>query len=410
MKAPNPDKALHLDLLKKGGFEVPDFIFVPAEDFKNKRFADLEAFLDSHRESYKVIARSAHPKEHFYKGGTFESLQTYADVGGIGYARKRMIKSIAGPARISVLRQQKFNCAPKIDPDEMGVIVMPYIDGSSVMAKQIGNEWEFGYCRDRGHRVQSEPYITKTPHDAKLLQISIDIQTYLGCRCEIEYVIATDGTIHPVQAKDISNIDVLEQKESKRSVKLDGLRRIRKRRNYRERPIYVMDNQLFLISIISKCEDFLNGNAGSTRFEDIIELINAYEAELQDFALRNERFGVLGLSIHDPEDLFQIANHYLDQTPELQEKLSKALNRNIYEIDIFLSEADTLIAKDMFRVNLCSHDAYGISTVRNPIWSLYWYRDRHKQILKEVKRIGFRTGDFIGIDVDSEDKPTAFRL
>jgi hypothetical protein len=81
-----------------------------------------------------------------------------------------------------------------------------------------------------------------------------------------------------------------------------------------------------------------------------------------------------GLAIQDTGDLYQIASHYLDDfTPELQAELSKALHNNLYQIDIFLSEADTLIAKDKFRIGLCSHDAYGIDTVRNPLWSVYWH-------------------------------------
>ena len=53
-----------------------------------------------------------------------------------------------------------------------------------------------------------------------------------------------------MQAKDISNVEILEQAESERSIALDGIRRIRKRRNYRERPLYVMDTRQFYIKII----------------------------------------------------------------------------------------------------------------------------------------------------------------
>ncbi|MFP4087993.1 MAG: hypothetical protein ACLFUL_14515 [Desulfobacteraceae bacterium] len=41
----------------------------------------------------------------------------------------------------------------------------------------------------------------------------------------------------------------------------------------------------------------------------------------------------------------------------------------MYKIDYFLSEADTLIVKDKIGVNLCTHDAYGIDTVRYPYWT-----------------------------------------
>jgi hypothetical protein len=46
-----PEKARVLESLKEGGFDVPDFIYVPATDFENENFEALEAFLDNHRQS-----------------------------------------------------------------------------------------------------------------------------------------------------------------------------------------------------------------------------------------------------------------------------------------------------------------------------------------------------------------------
>lgn len=408
---PFPEKARLLTLLKKNNFHVPDFIYVPAEQFQNEDFEALSAFLDRHRESFKVIARSAHPEEELYKSGTFDSVETYADVAGIKYARKRMIKLADTTKRLSILRQQRFYNAPEVDMDELGVIVMPFVDGSNIMAKMIGDQWEFGYCRDRIHKVQSEPFITNTPHDIRLFQLSEDIQATLGFQCEIEYVISGDGEIHVVQAKDISNIEILQQEESKRAITLDGIRRIRKRRNYRERSVYVMYTQQFYMNIISKCEDIIHGcPVPRPNVEDVITTIKDFENDMDAFALRHQRFAVLGLSIQDPDDLYQVANHYLDEIPEMQAQLSKALHNNLYAIDIFLSEADTLITKDKFRLNLCSHDAYGIDTVRNPLWTVYWQVDRHAEVVREFKRIGFKTGDTIGIDIDLDENPTVFRL
>lgn len=411
MESALPEKARLLERLKMGKFNVPDFVYVPASVFENERFKALEDFLRTHQEKFKVIARSAHPHEEFFKPGTFDSLETYADVAGIRYARNRIIELATASRKLSVLRQQKFNKAPEIDPYEMGIIVMPFIEGTSVMAKMVGDHWEFGYSRDRIHKVQSEPYITNTPHDRELLRLSEDIQKYLGFRCEIEYIVSGDGEIHVVQAKDISHIETLEQKESERSIKLDGIRRIRKRRNYRERPIFVMDSRAFYMRVIDKCEDMVHGCEGpKPGIKDVIEMITSYEAELEAFALRQEKFAVLGLSIQVPEELYQIANHYLEETPELQKQLSRVLHNNLYIRDFFLSEADTIIAKDKIRVNLRSHDAYGIATVRNPLWSVYWYIERHDRIVREFKRLGFKTGDTIGIDIDSEEKPTLYRL
>ncbi|MEJ2221320.1 MAG: hypothetical protein P8X80_10940 [Desulfobacterales bacterium] len=144
--------------------------------------------------------------------------------------------------------------------------------------------------------------------------------------------------------------------------------------------------------------------------EDILEIITSYQSDMENFALRHHRFGILGLSIQEPEELYQIANHYLDDFPDRQSMLSKALHDNLYKIDYFLSEADTLLAKDKFRVNLCGHDAYGIDTVRNPMWSVYWQMDRHDKAVKKFKRLGFKTGDTVGIEIDSDEKPIVYRL
>ena len=134
------------------------------------------------------------------------------------------------------------------------------------------------------------------------------------------------------------------------------------------------------------------------------------KSEFENFALKYERYAILGLSIDPPKDLYQIANHYLDEMPDLQEPLSKALYNNLYKRDYFLSEADTLIARDDIRINLGTHDAYGIATVRNPVWSVYWYEDRDEPVTRQLKKLGFRTGDMIGIDIGMEEKPTVYRL
>src|SRR5210317_389772 len=397
-----PEKAALLKRLEKGGFNVPEFIYVSAADFKNENFKALEAFLDRHRESFKVIARSAHLKEERFKGGTFDSLEIYADLGGIKYARKKIINLAKTAKQLSIRRQQKFNDAPDIDLENMGTIVM---------AKMIGNNWEFGYCRDRIQKIQRDPYITRTPHDISLLQLSENIQKYLGYPCEIEFVISEQGEIYVVQAKDISHIETIELKLGERSIHLDGVRRVRRNHNFRERPLYVMDNKAFYLNIINKCEEFVLGNGESKpTLEKILAIITLYQAELEAFALKHHRFCVLGLSIQEPEELYQIANHYLDDYPDMQVQLSRALHDNLYKIDYFLSETDTLIAKDKFRLNLCGHDAYGIDTVRNPMWSVYWHMDKHEKMVKHFNKSRFQTGDIVGIEIDSDEKPIVYRL
>lgn len=406
-----PEKARLLTRLQRKGFNVPEFIYVSATDFEKERFDELKAFLQRHQESFKVIARSAHPVESHFKGGTFDSFETYADLGGIRYAHKRMMKLADTSKRLSIRRQCKFNCAPKVDVSQMGVIVMPFISGSSVMAKKLWDDWEFGYCRSRQHKVQSEPYVTRTPHDRKLLLFSEQIQEELGFPCEIEYIISEEGEIFVVQAKDISTIEILQKKESERAVRLTGVRRVRVRRSYRERVVYVMNTRAFLLDVISQCEDILKLDEGrEAAFETLLANIDAYEKGQEAFALRHQRFAILGFSIQAPEEIYQIANHYLDDYPEMQARLSKALHNNLYWVDTFISEADTLISKDKLRINLCGHDAYGIDTVRNPIWNVFWPVGEHKKIVRQFERIGFTTGDAVGIDIDNHSIPTVYRL
>ena len=56
-----------------------------------------------------------------------------------------------------------------------------------------------------------------------------------------------------------------------------------------------------------------------------------------------------------------------------------------------------------------SHDAYGIDSVRNPLWSAYWNVERHDEVVKNFMRLGFKTGDTIGIDIDAEGRPLVYR-
>jgi hypothetical protein len=406
-----PEKARLLLKLKEGGFKVPDYLYLPPEVFQKEDFAELQQFLTEKCHEYKVIARSAHPREEFFKGGTFDSLETYADVGGIKFARKHIINKALTNKNLSIRRQQIFNHAPEVDLELMGVIVMPYIDGISVMAKMVGHSWEFGYSGLRGKAVETDPYITQTPHDRRLVQMSKDIQAYLGFRCEIEYIFSENGDVYVVQAKDISHIEILDKAQADRAITLDGVRRIRKKRNYRERPIFVMNNREFYLDIIGRCEDcVLGAETPPTNLHRLEELISAYEKNLESFALRHERFAVLGLTVQVPEDLFQVANHYLDETPDLQKDLSQILRTNMYKIDQFLAESDTLIAKNRYRLNLATHDAYGVDTIRNPLWHVFWQMDKHDEMVKEFDRLGFKTGDVVGIDIGPDDRPTIYRL
>jgi hypothetical protein len=238
------------------------------------------------------------------------------------------------------------------------------------------------------HKVQREPYITRTPHDRRLIKLSEKIQKHLGHRCEIEYVVSEEGQIYVVQAKDISHIETLEQQK------------IRRNHNYRERPVYVMDNKEFYLEIIGKCEDLIFGDQKPRpNIEAILEIITNYQNALEDFALRHHRFGILGLSIQEPEELYQIANHYLDDLPDLQTQLSKALNDNLYNIDYFLSSSGLICAATTptvsirFAIPCGPYTGIWINTIKWSKNSCDW--DLKPEIRSELKLIRMKNPLFI---------------
>ncbi len=108
-----------------------------------------------------------------------------------------------------------------------------------------------------------------------------------------------------VQARDISKVETFERKESQ-FIRLDGLHRTRKRRNYRERPVFVMNNRLLYIEIISACEVLVHDRPGPvTAIAEVLALLRDFERQMEAFALTHARFGVLGLSIRVPAQLYR---------------------------------------------------------------------------------------------------------
>ena len=51
-----PEKARVLGQIRKGGFDVPDFIFVPAIDFANQNFTELESSFQEEVDSSRNLA------------------------------------------------------------------------------------------------------------------------------------------------------------------------------------------------------------------------------------------------------------------------------------------------------------------------------------------------------------------
>jgi len=406
-----PEKPRLLKILKDDGFNVPDFYFISGEDFDEGDFLELQEFLNRSCTSFKVIVRSAHPQEDRFKGGTFDSLETNCDITGVQYARNRITKLARHAKRLNILRQQKFNGAPQIDIDLMGIMVMQYIEGLQVMAKQLGDQWEFGISGFAKEKVPVESYITRRPPDERLLELSDTIQRHLGFRCEIEYILDYSGVIHVVQARDISLIDLLEQNRFKQTLRLDGIRRLRKRNNYRERVIYAMDNPSIYERIMAMSSELLREQERvEEKFGKILKVIEEYEQELEQFSLKYQYYAVLGLKIRIPDELFHKASHCLNELPDYQARLTQVLLENQYQIDYFLSEADTILAKDRLHLNLCTHAAYGVDSVRNPLWFIHWTPEHHDAVVNQFRKLGFKTKDMIGIEISPEERPMVYRL
>ena len=406
-----PEKPRLLKILKDDGFNVPDFYFISGEDFDEGDFLELQEFLNRSCTSFKVIVRSAHPQEDRFKGGTFDSLETNCDITGVQYARNRITKLARHAKRLNILRQQRFNGAPQIDIDQMGIVVMQYIEGLQVMAKQLGDQWEFGISGFAKEKVPVESYITRRPPDERLLELSDTIQRYLGFRCEIEYILDYSGVIHVVQARDISLIDLLEQNRFEQTLRLDGIRRLRKRNNYRERVIYAMDNPSIYERILAMSSELLREQERvEEKFGKILKVIEEYEQELEQFSLKYQYYAVLGLKIRIPDELFHKASHCLNELPDYQARLTQVLLENQYQIDYFLSEADTILAKDRLHLNLCTHAAYGVDSVRNPLWFIHWTPEHHDAVVNQFRKLGFKTKDMIGIEISPEERPMVYRL
>ena len=406
-----PEKPRLLKILKDDGFNVPDFYFISGEDFDEGDFLELQEFLNRSCTSFKVIVRSAHPQEDRFKGGTFDSLETNCDITGVQYARNRITKLARHAKRLNILRQQRFNGAPQIDIDQMGIMVMQYIEGLQVMAKQLGDQWEFGISGFAKEKVPVESYITRRPPDERLLELSDTIQRHLGFRCEIEYILDYSGVIHVVQARDISLIDLLEQNRFEQTLRLDGIRRLRKRNNYRERVIYAMDNPSIYERIMAMSSELLREQERvEEKFGKILKVIEEYEQELEQFSLKYQYYAVLGLKIRIPDELFHKASHCLNELPDYQARLTQVLLENQYQIDYFLSEADTILAKDRLHLNLCTHAAYGVDSVRNPLWFIHWTPEHHDAVVNQFRKLGFKTKDMIGIEISPEERPMVYRL
>ncbi len=413
-----PDKVAFLEKLQSGGFNIPDFIYLSSEELNNNCQTAINAFLKANSGAACVIVRSAHPLEARYKGGTFDSFESTADFDGIRFAFRKIVRSCRTSKRLAICRQQAFEGAPPLNPDDMGILIMPYIDGRSVMAKTVEGKWEFGYARQSDNLIFRDPYLTSTPHDNQLYELSERIRSFLGFRCELEYILSGDGQLFIVQARDISGAPASEEapvspagRRGRGHVRFDGVHRVRGLCNHRIRPVFVMNNREFSLEIMDACcSDRCSGdNRDDGMVQQILDIIDDFDQRLDRFALSHPRYAVLGTDIH-LLDLFHFTHHFFEKVPHARQQIDGALRKTQYAIESFLAEADTLIAKRKTRFNLCTHNAYGISSVRNPLWTVFWDEDRSESILNDLGALGIQTGEIIEIEINAPGIPVLYRF
>jgi hypothetical protein len=413
-----PDKVAFLEKLQSGGFNIPDFIYLSSEALENDCQKAITSFLGSLNGAACVIVRSAHPLEAHFKGGTFDSFESTADLDGIRLAFRKIVRSCRTSKRLAIRRQQVFEGAPPLDPDDMGILIMPYVDGRSVMAKTVGTNWEFGYARQSDNLIFRDPYLTSTPHDTQLYILSERIRRFLGFRCEIEYILSGDGQLFIVQARDISGAPTIEEapvsptgRRGGGRVRFDGVLRVRGLCNHRIRPVFIMNNRGFSLEIIDACSrSRCSGGSGDDGLtQRILEIIDRFDQQLEMFSLSHPRYAVLGTDIHLLE-LFHFIHHFFEKATHARQQIEGALRKTQYSVESFLAEADTLIAKHKTRFNLCTHNAYGISSVSNPLWTVFWNEDRSESILNDIELLGIQTGDIIEIEIEASGIPVLYRV
>ncbi len=410
-----PDKVEMLQNLQAAGFDVPGFVYLPAERLARGDTDALAGFLQGRPQTARLLVRSAHPEEAAFKGGTFDSFLATPDLDGVRLAWRRMVRSCRTAKRLSIRRQQVFWGAPSIDPEEMGALVMPFIEGPCIMAKALNGRWEFGVSPQEG---AGEPYLTTTAADEDLLAQCRSVRDSLGVSCEIEWVrSAKDGRLYLVQARDISRLPTAPPVEegplpcsARDGLVMDGLRRVRDDGRRRQRPVFVMDSRELLSALDAAFRDPAeSGDRGAGATDAALSAIHSFEGAMERFALSHERYAVLAVAVHLP-DLYGFPERLPAAGPGCRKALGKALRGCQYAIERFLAEADTLVAQEGTSFHPCTHAVFGISSVSHPLWSVSWKADRRGDILDALHRLGVRTGRRIEIALNSSGLPELYSV
>jgi hypothetical protein len=402
-----------LDNLRKYNAEIPPFLLFTRSDFEGSNFGELERFLRL-IESDKIIVRSAHPLEERFKGGTFSSYTNQEktkqwqnerwlpkNVHTVLSLRDKIIHDARYAKSLSIRRQQKFDGAPIINPDDIGAMVMPFCSGCRVMVKQLDGEWEYGYD---GIIISKVNYrsLSSVDFHGHLKDISELIQDKIGLPLEIEYVWDQKHKIvYVVQLRGISRFK--SEHSSIGPIVADtsnicsDISICRARRNdefVRTRPFYVIDEEkefwtderlqatLAMPSFSINFEGFYK-----TAIDGLLERKERFEK----FALEHRNFGIY-LKNSSFTHQFLICSQ--DHERKLPAELSigdiggDSLNYCGMLYYPFFLEADTVITPSCSSITKHAHDAFGINNINNPFWLIMLYSDGYKyaeDVLKDIK-------------------------
>ncbi|MBU0980639.1 MAG: hypothetical protein KJ709_07555 [Nanoarchaeota archaeon] len=407
-----PNKVEFLDRLrgKTKGLKIPEQVYLSREHFEQGEFGELEGFLEGPEE---IIVRSALMEENEFKGGTFSSYRNGGKRNGQRYRLAptvETVKTLRGwiveDARyaksLAIRRQQKFNNAPEINPEDIGAQVMRYEEGCKIMAKQVREKWEFGYvglkCPLDGAHMQD--HLSDHAWNDDLVPVSERIQDMLGIGAEIEYIWdQKNDRLIVVQVKDITGrVTEAEPRmhdEDPVYILADFcLNRMRKtEESYRERQLFKVDDYEHLIPAIS---DRYIQEEGT--FVKCLEEARAMKDEYERFALENEHYAVY---IGEVERTNRFVGYVTRNHPDVKDF---HIGDGNYGFGLrycgmmyypFVAEADTVINFTVSSITGHSHQLFGIDNINNPLWLLIFGEGDCLNLSGLTK--GLQTGCKIGV-------------
>jgi len=423
------EKVANLLTLEEVDKSIPDRVFVSEKDFQDENFENLKKFLKKYPEG-GIYARTVHKLEDQLKGGTGKSIVFYENtIQEVHDVRKVIIDHLRYAKRLSILRQQKFNgLSQEFNPDDMGLLFMPYIKGWNIMAKYVNKEWEFGISGipENGEEFPPRLFTKKSIEEmAVILQnLQRDLRRIVDPlieRCdrltnhlykkkgndkyEYEFVYNSKAkVIYTVQARDISKIiGNMKTMEcgfdlSYPSLDLADWQCVRNPARYRKRPVYIIDEKL------------VEGVEYLSKANKHIEFLLQVQEQFIDFALEHENLGVIALDASKSNDSVLSLNQKGIYDKELPRELIYSLGEygftTLHAGDLYaplIDESDLLICPATPGKGADPHIVFGIDNLNVPFIAVKYF-GREDYLLRDFLRTNkINNGSLVGVDVSGSD-------